>query len=112
MLILEQCFIPHAISPRSTSSENSVEYNLDQTDIETLSTPHTSTEASNASKPPVQVMTSPLTLGLIIHSLADGLALGASASGENSSDTNLSLVVFIALIIHKCLPPSKLFPYL
>lgn len=46
----------------------------------------------------------PLTFGLIIHGLADGLALGVSslaksASGESSS--NLSWIVFLALIIHK-----------
>lgn len=48
----------------------------------------------------------PTTIGLVIHSLADGLALGAAAS--SSSDDNgtrhglqLSLVVFLALIIHK-----------
>lgn len=55
----------------------------------------------------------PLTLGLVIHSLADGLALGASAlPGAGQSDTEsstvssspstqLSLVVFLALMIHK-----------
>ncbi|KAI5122800.1 hypothetical protein M0805_000143 [Coniferiporia weirii] len=54
----------------------------------------------------------PLTLGLVIHSLADGLALGASAlprngggDGDNAgaSNTNfqLSFLVFLALIVHK-----------
>lgn len=51
----------------------------------------------------------PLTLGLIIHSLTDGLALGASAltnsnEGEDkdaSSNTQLSVVVFVALLVHK-----------
>jgi len=51
----------------------------------------------------------PLTLGLVIHSLADGLALGASAlplsgsegTGASASSTGLSIVVFFALIIHK-----------
>jgi len=50
----------------------------------------------------------PLTLGLVVHSLADGLALGASAlprnspPGEGSSSSgSLSLVVFLALIVHK-----------
>jgi len=108
MLILEQYFTPHVISPTTPKpqpvfempllSENPVEY-VDQIDVETP-TLRTSTEASNKS-PPVQVIAYPLTLGLVIHSLADGLALGASASGENGSDTSLSLVVFIALIIHK-----------
>jgi len=50
-----------------------------------------------------------VTLGLIIHSLADGLALGASlaaaSSGEVGEDdspfSGLSLVVFMALALHK-----------
>jgi zinc transporter 9 len=41
----------------------------------------------------------PLTLGLVMHGLADGLALGVSALGD--AETDLSLVVFLALIIHK-----------
>ncbi|OCB89906.1 Zinc/iron permease [Sanghuangporus baumii] len=49
-----------------------------------------------------------MTLGLVIHSLADGLALGASAlprkgdgDSEATQNTQLSLVVFLAIIIHK-----------
>lgn len=46
-----------------------------------------------------------LTLGLVIHSLADGFALGASAiSNETtarSSRSELPLVVFFALLVHK-----------
>ncbi|KAF8755069.1 ZIP Zinc transporter [Rhizoctonia solani] len=39
-----------------------------------------------------------ITLGLIIHSIADGLALGASArSGQNA----LEAIVFLAIIVHK-----------
>jgi len=41
----------------------------------------------------------PLTLGLVVHGLADGLALGVSALSD--TETDLSLVVFLALIIHK-----------
>ncbi|KAH9841946.1 Zinc/iron permease [Rhodofomes roseus] len=55
----------------------------------------------------------PLTLGLVMHALADGLALGSSAlsgtaeggvgAGEAGSvvPSGLSLVVFFALVIHK-----------
>ncbi|KAH8114531.1 Zinc/iron permease [Phellopilus nigrolimitatus] len=57
----------------------------------------------------------PLTIGLVIHSLADGLALGASAlprsgdrEGEGNNNavlsgpsTQLSFVVLLALIVHK-----------
>jgi len=41
----------------------------------------------------------PFTVGLVMHGLADGLALGVSALGD--TETDLSLVVFFALIIHK-----------
>ena len=54
----------------------------------------------------------PLTLGMVLHGLADGLALGVSAlSGDSDahSSTNLSLVVFMALAIHKgkCVTPGS-----
>lgn len=41
----------------------------------------------------------PLTLGLIVHALADGFALGSSATSP--IDRGLSVTVFLALIIHK-----------
>ncbi|KAJ7784354.1 Zinc/iron permease [Mycena metata] len=47
----------------------------------------------------------PLTFGLIMHGLADGLALGVSSLSDpnspGSSHRDLSLIVFVALIIHK-----------
>lgn len=45
----------------------------------------------------------PLTLGLTIHGLADGLALGVSSLAETKvgETNNLSIIVFIALIMHK-----------
>ena len=44
-----------------------------------------------------------LLLGLVIHGIADGLALGvAHVAGSSSGGANaLSLVVFLALILHK-----------
>ncbi|GMK59240.1 hypothetical protein CspeluHIS016_0702550 [Cutaneotrichosporon spelunceum] len=38
------------------------------------------------------------TLGLVIHGLADGIALGASSLSDNSQ---LGLVVFLAVLVHK-----------
>lgn len=38
------------------------------------------------------------TIGLVIHSAADGIALGAAASADNSE---LELVIFIAIMLHK-----------
>ncbi|KAJ8454579.1 hypothetical protein ONZ51_g12948 [Trametes cubensis] len=52
----------------------------------------------------------PLTLGLVVHALADGLALGSAALSESNLDrtsvdtiapTGLSVVVFLALAVHK-----------
>ena len=47
----------------------------------------------------------PITLGLVIHSLADGLALGASSGSSSGGggirDNPLLLIVFFALLIHK-----------
>jgi len=52
----------------------------------------------------------PLTLGLVMHALADGLALGSSALSNPNADpsipvsalpSSLSLVVFFTLVIHK-----------
>ncbi|TGZ84313.1 Zinc/iron permease [Ascodesmis nigricans] len=39
-----------------------------------------------------------LTLGLVIHSAADGIALGASSTAEN---TALSAIIFLAIMLHK-----------
>lgn len=41
----------------------------------------------------------PLTLGLMVHALADGFALGSSATSP--VDRGLSITVFLALIVHK-----------
>ncbi|KAI0771122.1 Zinc/iron permease [Trametes elegans] len=52
----------------------------------------------------------PLTLGLVVHALADGLALGSAALSDSAEDSGsggsvipsgLSIVVFLALVIHK-----------
>jgi len=45
----------------------------------------------------------PITIGLAVHGLTDGLALGASVLSNNPSTHSygLSLVVFLALAIHK-----------
>lgn len=38
------------------------------------------------------------TTGLVIHSAADGIALGASSSAQN---TGLSFIIFLAIMVHK-----------
>jgi zinc transporter 9 len=52
----------------------------------------------------------PITVGLVLHGLADGLALGMSMLSNNepsSPSYALSLVVFLALAVHKGALPSK-----
>lgn len=54
-----------------------------------------------------------LTIGLVIHSLADGLALGVSALAKSEVGhiaSSVSVVVFLALLLHKgaCVPRSPL----
>lgn len=49
----------------------------------------------HVSKPP---RSSATTIGLVIHSCADGIALGASSTAPS---TSLSLVVFFAIMLHK-----------
>lgn len=41
------------------------------------------------------------TFGLVIHSMADGFALG-SASYASTSASSLDLIIFVALLMHKC----------
>ena len=58
----------------------------------------------------------PITIGLIVHGLADGLALGMSmlSSDDDSSPSyGLSLVVFLALAVHKggSPPGGRNFPH-
>lgn len=51
----------------------------------------------------------PITVGLVLHGLADGLALGMSMLSNNepsSPSYALSLVVFLALAVHKGALPS------
>jgi zinc transporter 9 len=48
--------------------------------------------------PPPQPRSSATTVGLIIHAFADGIALGASSTAPS---TSLSLIIFIAIMLHK-----------
>lgn len=48
--------------------------------------------------PPTPPRSSATTIGLIIHACADGIALGASSHAPSSS---LSLVIFLAIMLHK-----------
>lgn len=48
--------------------------------------------------PPKQARSFATTIGLVIHAVADGIAMGA---GATTSDTQLGLIIFIAIMLHK-----------
>ncbi|KIJ54742.1 hypothetical protein M422DRAFT_24647 [Sphaerobolus stellatus SS14] len=112
MLIIEQYLTGHSHSqhipvaseeifraPSPTENIGVEEYDLGTMDLENLQPRKSMARTPANSSAPTGLSAYPLTLGLAIHSLADGLALGAStADSENST---LSLVVFLALCIHK-----------
>ena len=50
--------------------------------------------------PDPQARTSATTIGLVIHAVADGIALGASTATPTTK-TTLGLVVFTAIMLHK-----------
>ena len=53
-------------------------------------------EGANGKKPQSRSLAT--TTGLVIHAVADGIALGASSSTSNSG---LSLIIFFAIMVHK-----------
>jgi len=78
---------PHPTTPRSPSSS-----------AQRLATPRAIT--GDGFKVPISGKGFTLTLGLVLHALTDGLALGSSIVSDTGSQ-DLSLVIFAALIIHK-----------
>ncbi|KAJ7132977.1 Zinc/iron permease [Mycena filopes] len=128
MMVVEQLVAPHSHSHSPSSHTNApnsdvalnsvgqnggatVEFDAEMGDMEPLDSPapgfmqvdmSTSLEEVRGSR----ARAYPLTFGLIMHGLADGLALGVSSlsdpsSSSGSSHRDLSLIVFVALIIHK-----------
>lgn len=79
-------------SPRPTSQRSA------STSAQRTTTPRTASADSFAVPTSGRGFT--LTLGLVLHALSDGLALGSSIVSDPGS-RELSLVIFVALIIHK-----------
>lgn len=42
------------------------------------------------------------TFGLVVHSVADGVALGTTCYASIGKETSLPFVIFLALLLHKC----------
>ncbi|MCJ1305284.1 hypothetical protein MMC08_008098 [Hypocenomyce scalaris] len=77
--------LPTLSAPRPSSQTHNI-YSL--SDLSTTPSP------SSSQTPPRSLAT---TLGLCIHAVADGIALGASSTTPSS----LSLIIFLAIMIHK-----------
>ncbi|GAB1738242.1 hypothetical protein NU219Hw_g2790t1 [Hortaea werneckii] len=71
---------------------------ISETDTPTRDTFPPNTRSSPHDPHPHPHRPSSTTLGLVIHAAADGIALGASSTTTSS---NLSLIIFLALLIHK-----------
>ncbi|KAG2071291.1 hypothetical protein BDR04DRAFT_1142251 [Suillus decipiens] len=108
MFLVEEYISPHAQPPIPTEILNEVEdahfdIALDELEREegiTLPGSHASTWQILRQAPSSSLQRAyPLSLGLTIHALVDGYALGVS-SLETQSGT-LSFIVFLAIIIHK-----------
>ncbi|KAJ7195487.1 Zinc/iron permease [Mycena pura] len=116
MMVVEQLISPHAHGhphapdlPLHQRATSTVEFDAGMGDLEEpdrgtgfMQVDMLSDEARSS-----RARAYPLTFGLVIHALADGLALGVSsvsapiASADSASETHLSVIVFLALMIHK-----------
>ena len=125
MLIVEQLSSSHSHqrhhTPRVVRPHAAVDPRTEVFDVELAGLEDDDDEDSAAPRPPppprrasisvaknngeanVSPSAYPITIGLIVHGLADGLALGMSmlSNDDSSSSYGLSLVVFLALAVHK-----------
>lgn len=107
MLVVEQLVSPHAHSHSHHSdlalqavkgdSTSNVEFDAELGNLEREE--GLERQADSTSAPDTSARAFALTLGLVIHGLTDGLALGVASVGGGAS--KLSMIVFLALIIHK-----------
>ncbi|EJD50724.1 Zinc/iron permease [Auricularia subglabra TFB-10046 SS5] len=80
----------------SMASDNELDLDLE---IELLET-NASSRSAGAGGQDGRAKALPLSLGLVIHCAADGIALGASSVAGNEASA-LPLIVFLALAVHK-----------
>jgi zinc transporter 9 len=119
MLIIEQLVSPHSHphsytlhtttqSERRSDKQASLDFDAELGELERGPEVGTSSHSRNNSgqtttqessvTPEMQYRAYPLTMGLVMHALADGLALGSSILSDPGS-SELSFIVFLALII-------------
>lgn len=114
MLVVEQLLAPHSHSPSfgpvSLHEHSTLEFDAELDElahVEDVERPlprpgsHEGVEVAQHGRGQAIA----LTLGLFIHALADGLALGASflptKQSSSSQPSELSFIVFMALMVHK-----------
>jgi len=122
MLVLDQVISPHAhfgnetrfpvhhSASRTAQSDTTVDFDAELSELErqesgsgeeTSRRAHTSSVAGiSGDVAPARRKGMTITLGLFVHALADGVALGVSSLTDTVS-TSLSMVVFLALVVHK-----------
>jgi zinc transporter 9 len=92
---------PESVALHARKSTDDVEFDAD---VEALDDPPVQPrprESHSDSEASARKRAYPLTLGLCMHGLTDGLALGASAFSSTGADADLSFIVFLALAVHK-----------
>lgn len=111
--------LPNKLPEVSTSADVQVEFDLELGELERAEgiTPEPATVLPNLPIRPHEsesrARAYPLTLGLVMHALADGFALGSSVLSGGAVLPNapflsgVSFVIFLALIIHKGTAPSE-----
>ncbi|KAF9257502.1 ZIP-like iron-zinc transporter [Marasmius fiardii PR-910] len=95
--------LPRTNPGNNAGSSTIVDFDAELDDLESEQGISQGEHSSSSSGDPSQAI--PLTVGLVIHSIADGLALGVSFASESGAATGLSIIIFLAIIIHK-LPTS------
>ncbi|KAJ7134828.1 ZIP-like iron-zinc transporter [Mycena epipterygia] len=124
MMVVEQLISPHSHSHSHSYTSvpshdvalhtvgedtSTVEFDAEMGELEQPAAPSTGFKQIDMSASEVRgsrARAYPLTFGLIMHGLADGLALGVSSLSDpgtsaDASHRDLSFIVFLALIIHK-----------
>ena len=112
MVIIEQLVAPNAHShnidaplPMHKTSDARVEFDveLDETESSRQSQFASVNDADIQSQAPGNERAFSLLLGLVIHGVADGFALGVASLARNKDgDPNpVSFIVFLALMLHK-----------
>lgn len=119
MLLMDQVISPHAhlgsaeakfsapYPPRTAQSDSTVDFDAELSELEREETGGGDGDIRRA-QPPIGINSDvastrkkgmSITLGLVVHALADGMVLGVSSLTDTA--TTLPMLVFIALVIHK-----------